>query len=253
MILNAAWTAAAAWLRREIACQARLADPADRRRHPDAKARRSLTTGHPGLNRCNNTPTKINRKRLRHTSWPPSPAPTMNHKNQPVKIPHRFIPARIRSRFCQVLSGSACTGRICCALCRHEAVVADRATGSSSRRCDAVAKRSRGCRRLPISSGCEVPGIKLSWELFQETPPHKERAGAWRRPFCCSWGYAAQTMSPMGRSRRRLPVAWKTALPIAGATGGTPGSPTPEACTEKGCGTICVCTFCGKLSERTIW
>ena len=49
-------------------CQAPLGDPADRRRHPDAKAHRSLPTGHTGLDRRNDTPTKINRKRLVQTA-----------------------------------------------------------------------------------------------------------------------------------------------------------------------------------------
>ena len=41
-------------------------------------------------------------------------------------------------------------------------------------------------------------------------------------------------VSPIGMSRIRLPVAWNNAFASAGATGGTPGSPTPEACTENG-------------------
>ena len=37
------------------------------------------------------------------------------------------------------------------------------------------------------------------------------------------------TVVPNGMSRNRLPVAWNSALPMAGAIGGTPGSPAPEA------------------------
>ena len=87
MTLNATWTASAAWLRREIACHARLGDPTDRRRHAAAKAHRRLPTRHPGLDRCNDTPTKIKRKSLRHTSWPPSPARIVNHKTARLVIP----------------------------------------------------------------------------------------------------------------------------------------------------------------------
>ena len=49
----------------------------------------------------------------------------------------------------------------------------------------------------------------------------------------------------IGSARMRLPVAAKIALARAGAKGGTPGSPTPDACTEKGCSTMWVATISG--------
>ena len=45
----------------------------------------------------------------------------------------------------------------------------------------------------------------------------------WReKPHALSW-------LPIGNCRMRLPVAAKIALAIAGATGGSPGSPTPPS------------------------
>ena len=103
---------------------------------------------------------------------------------------------------------------------------------------------------VPVNDRGYYPSTRL---LTLHCRPPVKRAGARPALPLSLRPEAGQTVSPMGRSRMRLPVAWNTALPIAGATGGTPGSPTPEAWTEKGCGTMWVCTFSGKLSERTIW
>ena len=51
-------------------------------------------------------------------------------------------------------------------------------------------------------------------------------------------GHHAFSWSPIGRLRMRLPVAAKIALHSAGMNGGSPGSPTPLACTSNGCGTM---------------
>ncbi len=60
------------------------------------------------------------------------------------------------------------------------------------------------------------------------------------------------TLSPNGMERKRLPVATKIALASAGANGGTPGSPTPVACTSNGCSTMVVLTCSGYRFIRAI-
>lgn len=80
----------------------------------------------------------------------------------------------------------------------------------------------------------------------------RKRAG-FRRPFPNSSDPTDQTVSPNGMSRNRLPVAWKTALPMAGAIGASAGSPQPAAWTSNPCGTMWTFTCSGKLSDRTIW
>ena len=77
----------------------------------------------------------------------------------------------------------------------------------------------------------------------------KKKGPGFRRPLRMSVEPLAQTVSPNGMSRSRLPVAWNTPLPIAGAIGARAGSPQPAACTSKVCGTMWTLTFSGKLSR----
>ena len=60
-----------------------------------------------------------------------------------------------------------------------------------------------------------------------------------------SWSFSKSILHAncflIGRSRMRLPVAANIALQIAGAIGGTPGSPTPA-------GGASLCTICTRVS-----
>jgi hypothetical protein len=63
---------------------------------------------------------------------------------------------------------------------------------------------------------------------------HRMKQGAGRKQVPARLLALAQALlvncAPSGRERMRLPLAAKIAFMTAGATGGTPGSPTPPMC-----------------------
>src|SRR6266851_6569195 len=66
-------------------------NPGDRRVDPNAEPRRRLAPRQTVLlNRSNNTLAKINRIRLCHPCWPPSPASMLNQIRPPKGIPNRI-------------------------------------------------------------------------------------------------------------------------------------------------------------------
>src|SRR5258708_31986071 len=84
-------------------CQAaRLPQPShpiDHRTDPDIEGRCRLTPRHSArLYRRNNTLPQINRIRLAHPCWPPSPASILNQIFGPLGIPIRFSLISSRSR-----------------------------------------------------------------------------------------------------------------------------------------------------------
>jgi hypothetical protein len=80
--------------------------------------------------------------------------------------------------------------------------------------------------RVCASAIFRISGVgEKPWSTGERCAPGKLRVPT-RRPL-----YAWPTLSrPSGNSRTCLPVALKRALATAGATGGTPGSPTPVGC-----------------------
>ena len=108
-------------------------------------------------------------------------------------------------------------------------------------------RRAMGVRACPaFAVGPRLPGWREK-EPPQDAIQHPPQGGA-----APVEHRSSHTVGPNGRSRSRFPVARKMPLAIAGAIGGTPGSPTPEAWTLNGCSTMWTLTVCGKLSERTI-
>jgi hypothetical protein len=109
--------------------------------------------------------------------------------------------------------------------------------------CPSLSRTSRTARS-------RTSGDKLVRGLAQDAPSSSGVGAAGKSGAVQRQDNWAQASRPMGRCRRRSPVATNRPFAIAGGTGGTPGSPTPVAWTEKGWGTIWVTTV-GKLSERT--
>src|SRR2546425_3230968 len=114
--------------------------------------------------------------------------------------------------------------------------------------------------------------VRLGWTSCQcsrkqgrsdSAPKYRERATYCRCAFpmavffaCCEQshdfapGPYARSLARIGNRRMRLPVAAKIALARAGATGGTPGSPTPVGLSLLG--TMCT-SISGDSKIRNIW
>lgn len=109
-------------------------------------------------------------------------------------------------------------------LARHQQVVALAWNGFKSRRPRIVTPRSPA-ERPPAQPG------RLRLSVFLILRPNGVRGAA---------AASGTHPRPTGSRRMRLPVAAKMALARAGATGGTPGSPTPVGASVLG--TMCTST-----------
>src|SRR3954454_803535 len=105
---NCLWLVAAHLARLNAAGLLDPLHPANRRADRHSKLLGRWIAGHPALDRGYHTLAKVQRIRLPHPCWPPTPASMVNQKQADLGIPNRFNLTPSRFSSLSVIARSAC-------------------------------------------------------------------------------------------------------------------------------------------------